>query len=142
MCTILNLLYKMYTKYVQNIYKICQTYYLICFLRFESSQTCCSGIWNCASPWFQSLNFVVRAHTALTKKAYLKTNRKNSNKQIMMLEKYLRRVGAMRRSENVALLLEKNPNHRLHWKGLDPRWRWHRSLAANRAKRVVTWYLT
>ena len=28
------------------------------------------------------------------------------------------------------------PNHRLHWKGLDPRWRWHRSLAATRAKRV------
>ena len=32
--------------------------------------------------------------------------------QIMMVEKYLRRVGAMRRSENVALLLEKNSHHR------------------------------
>ena len=88
--------------------------------------------------WGQLLNTSCqageRAHTALTKKAYLKTNCKNSNKQ--MVEKYLRRVGAMRRSENVALLLEKNPNHRLHWKGLDPRWRWHRSLASNRAKRV------
>ena len=88
--------------------------------------------------WGQLLNTSCqtgeRAHTALTKKAYLHTNYKNPHKQ--MIEYYLRRMGVHRRTENLALLLKDQPNHRLAWKDLDPRWRSQRKLRANKAKRV------
>ena len=82
-----------------------------------------------------------RAHTSLTKKAYLQTNCTKPHKQ--MVERHLRRLGAKRRSENIELLIRKNPNHPLAWEGLDPKWREKRRFAANKAKRVIfDMYLT
>ena len=76
-----------------------------------------------------------RAHTALTKKSYLKTNFKNSNKQ--MLERYLRRVGSLRRAEYAAKYIELNRDtSRLRWDSLDPRWRTRRQLKENKSARV------
>ena len=76
-----------------------------------------------------------RAHTALTKKSYLKTNFKNSNKQ--MLERYLRRVGSLRRTEYAAKHIELNRNtSRLRWDSLDPRWRTRRQQTENKSARV------
>ena len=88
--------------------------------------------------WGQLLNTSCqtgeRAHTSITKKAYLKTNYKNAQKQ--MVERYLRRAGSARRAENLAAFLSVNPGHRLHWEGLDPRWRKTRQLYASKAQRV------
>ena len=88
--------------------------------------------------WGQLLNTSCqsgeRAHTALTKKAYLRTNFKSPNKQ--MLERYLRRVGSLRRSEYVARYIQQNRNSSLNWNSLDPRWRTRRKLEGTKAARV------
>ena len=59
---------------------------------------------------------------------------KSPNKQ--MLERYLRRVGSLRRSEYVARYIQQNLNSSLNWNSLDPRWRTRREMEASKAARI------